>query len=107
MTIDRPRHRQLVGHRPPHGGEVPRRGWNVAATLRDRAEWAGEPSDRLLVQALDVRDEASIAAAVTAATDRFGRLDVVNDAGKAINGVLASKRYAPSTSMSLQPGRIL
>ncbi|MFJ6076359.1 SDR family oxidoreductase [Streptomyces sp. NPDC093065] len=57
-------------------------GWNVVATLRDPAQWSGEQSDRLLVQTLDIRDEASVAAAMTAATARFGRLDVViNNAG--------------------------
>ncbi|GAA2469598.1 SDR family NAD(P)-dependent oxidoreductase [Winogradskya humida] len=63
-------------------------GWNVVATLRDPAAWNGEPSEGLLVQALDVRDEASVAAAVTAATDRFGRLDVVvNNAGAGLFSV--------------------
>ncbi|GAA1614182.1 SDR family oxidoreductase [Actinoplanes couchii] len=57
-------------------------GWNVVATLRDPAGWTGGDSDRLLVQALDVRDDASATAAVHAATERFGRLDVVvNNAG--------------------------
>ncbi|GAA3597233.1 SDR family oxidoreductase [Kineosporia mesophila] len=57
-------------------------GWNVVATLRDPSRWDGEESESLLVQALDVRDDASVTAAVTAATERFGRLDVVvNNAG--------------------------
>lgn len=70
-------------------------GWNVAATLRDPAQWSGEQSDRLLVQALDVRDEASIVAAVTAATDRFGRLDVVvNNAGMGLFSVFETTPQA-------------
>ncbi|MGW6795294.1 SDR family NAD(P)-dependent oxidoreductase [Streptomyces chartreusis] len=63
-------------------------GWNVVATLRDPAQWSGEPSERLLLQALDVRDEASVTAAVAAATEHFGRLDVVvNNAGMGLFAV--------------------
>ncbi|MFE5112063.1 SDR family NAD(P)-dependent oxidoreductase [Streptomyces sp. NPDC056663] len=63
-------------------------GWNVVATMRDPAQWSGEQSDRLLVQALDVRDEASVTAAVAAATERFGGLDVVvNNAGMGLFSV--------------------
>ncbi|GLY04087.1 SDR family oxidoreductase [Actinoplanes sp. NBRC 101535] len=63
-------------------------GWNVVATLRDPAAWDGEASDRLLVRALDVRDESSIDTAVTAATQRFGHLDaVVNNAGMGLFSV--------------------
>lgn len=65
-----------------------RDGWNVAATLRDPAQWAGEPSDRLLVHAMDVRDQGSITAAIGATTERFGRLDVVvNNAGMGLFSV--------------------
>lgn len=57
-------------------------GWNVVATLRDPARWPGEQSDKLLLQPLDVRDEASVIAAIDAAITRFGQLDVVvNNAG--------------------------
>ncbi|GAA2710328.1 short-chain dehydrogenase/reductase [Actinoplanes palleronii] len=70
-------------------------GWNVVATLRDPAQWSGAPSERLLVQALDVRDEASVAAAVTAATTRFGRLDVVvNNAGMGLFSVFETTPQA-------------
>lgn len=59
-------------------------GANVAATGRDIARLADAfpPSDRLLGLALDVTDQASIDAAVSAAVTRFGRVDVlVNNAG--------------------------
>lgn len=63
-------------------------GWNVVATLRDPARWSGEQSDRLMVRALDVRDEGSVEAAVSAADERFGGLDVVvNNAGAGLFSV--------------------
>src|SRR5258707_6772823 len=65
------------------------RGWNVAATARHPAALEGLASDRLLVVPLDVVDEASIAAAVSATVDRFGAIDVlVNNAGFGVFGPL-------------------
>jgi NAD(P)-dependent dehydrogenase (short-subunit alcohol dehydrogenase family) len=60
------------------------RGERVVATARDVARVADleGASDRLLPLALDVTDDAQIAAAVDAARERFGRVDVlVNNAG--------------------------
>jgi NAD(P)-dependent dehydrogenase (short-subunit alcohol dehydrogenase family) len=62
------------------------RGWRVVATARDRERVAdlatGAAADRVLALALDVTDSNAIAAAVRAAQDRFGGIDVlVNNAG--------------------------
>lgn len=60
------------------------RGQRVVATARDVARVANldGASDRLLPLALDVTDLAQITAAVEAARERFGRIDVlVNNAG--------------------------
>jgi NAD(P)-dependent dehydrogenase (short-subunit alcohol dehydrogenase family) len=58
-------------------------GWNVIATMRTPdPSLAEERPDRVLVEALDVADPASIDAAVRAGVARFGGLDaVVNNAG--------------------------
>ncbi|MBM2620708.1 SDR family oxidoreductase [Actinoplanes sp. LDG1-06] len=70
-------------------------GWNVVATLRDPSHWHGEMSDQLLVQALDVREEASVVSAVDAAIERFGRLDVVvNNAGMGLFSVFETTPQA-------------
>ncbi len=64
------------------------KGWNVVATMRDPADvasWA--QGARALVQRLDVMDRDSIAAAVAAAMQMFGRIDVLfNNAGYGLNG---------------------
>lgn len=58
-------------------------GWNVVATMRNpQPDLASEHPDRILVQALDVSDPASVEAAFDAAARRFGDLHaVVNNAG--------------------------
>ncbi len=66
------------------------RRWNVVATMRS-PEFAGNlaEKDNVLVTALDVTDEGSIAAAVKQAEERFGAIDVlVNNAGFGVYGLL-------------------
>ncbi|MCY0386233.1 oxidoreductase [Robbsia sp. Bb-Pol-6] len=65
--------------------QVLARGWRAVITARDQARVAdlaqGAP-DRVLALSLDVTDGAQIAAAVHAARERFGRVDVLlNNAG--------------------------
>lgn len=65
-------------------------GWNVVATMRNPADGGALP-DRsgVLVARLDVLDGESIDAAVAAAIDRFGSIDVlVNNAGYGAYGPL-------------------
>ncbi|WP_116091182.1 oxidoreductase [Sphingomonas crusticola] len=61
------------------------RGWGAVVTARDASRVAqlAEPyGDRALALALDVADQGQIDAVVAAATERFGRVDVlVNNAG--------------------------
>ncbi|WP_380785932.1 oxidoreductase [Sphingomonas sp. R86521] len=61
------------------------RGWNAVVTARgaDRvADLVAGHEDRVLALDLDVNDQSQIAAAVAAATEKFGRIDVlVNNAG--------------------------
>jgi NAD(P)-dependent dehydrogenase (short-subunit alcohol dehydrogenase family) len=61
------------------------RGWRVVATARDQvrvADLAKGAEDRVVALALDVTDPAQVAAAVKAAQDKFGAVDVlVNNAG--------------------------
>ncbi|SHH20775.1 oxidoreductase [Pollutimonas bauzanensis] len=61
------------------------RGWRLVATARDSARIAdlvADAPDRALALDLDVTDPGQIAAAVAAAEQRFGRIDVlVNNAG--------------------------
>jgi NAD(P)-dependent dehydrogenase (short-subunit alcohol dehydrogenase family) len=67
------------------------RGDRVAATARDPRDLADltAPQDRLLALPLDVTDAAAADAAVRAAVDRFGRLDVVvNNAGHGVRGAV-------------------
>jgi NAD(P)-dependent dehydrogenase (short-subunit alcohol dehydrogenase family) len=59
-------------------------GYRVVATARDAAKAAASvgEDDNLLTVSLDITDTDSVAAAVKAATDRFGGIDVlVNNAG--------------------------
>lgn len=66
------------------------RGWQVAATSRNPAglgAWAR--AENVLAVPLDITQEASIAAAVSACVDRFGGVDVlVNNAGYGFFGPL-------------------
>jgi NAD(P)-dependent dehydrogenase (short-subunit alcohol dehydrogenase family) len=63
-------------------------GWNVVATMRDPGKAAGEGRDDVLLTRLNVRDRASIDAAVAAGIARFGRIDaLVNNAGFSLFGV--------------------
>lgn len=61
------------------------RGWRVVVTARNAAQVgdiAGQGGDRALAMALDVTKQAQIDAAVKAAKEKFGRIDVlVNNAG--------------------------
>ncbi len=66
-------------------GLVLQRGWRAVVTARDAkrvADIAKGHEGRAVALALDVTDDAQIAAAVEAATSAFGRIDVlVNNAG--------------------------
>lgn len=65
-------------------------GWNVVATMRKPSCDAGDELsklDNVLVVALDVTKENTITAAVKAAVDRFGSIDVlINNAGYGLAG---------------------
>ncbi len=66
------------------------RGWNVVATMR-RPENEKELTqlDNVFVTALDVQNPASIADAVEAGIERFGKIEVLlNNAGYGSYGVL-------------------
>jgi NAD(P)-dependent dehydrogenase (short-subunit alcohol dehydrogenase family) len=68
------------------------RGHDVVATARDAAAITTalpEAGDRLLAVALDVTAEQQAKEAVSAAVDRFGRIDVlVNNAGRGLLGAV-------------------
>jgi NAD(P)-dependent dehydrogenase (short-subunit alcohol dehydrogenase family) len=71
--------------------EALKRGDQVVATARKPETIADQlpTNNRLLSTALDVTDEASIAAAVDAAAHKFGRIDVLlNNAGHGILGAV-------------------
>jgi NAD(P)-dependent dehydrogenase (short-subunit alcohol dehydrogenase family) len=61
------------------------RGWRAVVTARDKstlAKFVAAAPERVLAATLDVTDAGQISAAVAAAKDRFGRVDVlVNNAG--------------------------
>jgi len=65
-----------------------RNGWNVVATMRNPADGADlKKLDDVTVLALDVNDQASIDAALTAALEQHGHIDLlVNNAGYALMG---------------------
>ena len=64
------------------------RGWNVAATVRDRNSSSVSASGRLSLY-LELKDENSIATAVSGALAQFGNIDVlVNNAGYGLFGPL-------------------
>jgi NAD(P)-dependent dehydrogenase (short-subunit alcohol dehydrogenase family) len=65
------------------------RGWNVVATMRNLgAERGLSALENVLVVRLDVEDEESIANAIKAGIDRFGRINVLlNNAGFGLFGV--------------------
>lgn len=67
-------------------------GHHVVATARDPRTITTrfpDAGDRLLAVALDVTDEAAAVAAVDAAVQRFGRIDVVvNNAGRGVLGAV-------------------
>jgi NAD(P)-dependent dehydrogenase (short-subunit alcohol dehydrogenase family) len=72
------------------------RGWKVIATMRNPAAAPFEPSENLRLLALDVTDDASIAAAIEAA----GPIDVlVNNAGIGLFGSLEHSPLAKIRSV--------
>jgi NAD(P)-dependent dehydrogenase (short-subunit alcohol dehydrogenase family) len=73
------------------------RGWRVIATMRKPDDTVFAPSERLRIMPLDVTDQASIDAAVAAATAAFSGIDVlVNNAGI---GLLSAFEATPDRTM--------
>lgn len=72
------------------------KGWNVIATMRNPAyEKDLQPSERLMLTALDVTQDASISAAIEAGISRFGSIDVVvNNAGYGAIGIFEKSTEA-------------
>ena len=67
------------------------RGWNVVATVRSKPEEDTELNalENVLVTELDVTNDETIQAAVAAAIERFGKIDVLlNNAGYGSYGLL-------------------
>jgi len=64
-------------------------GWNIIATMRaPENETVLNQLDHILIVALDVQKPETIAAAITAGIEKYGKIDaVVNNAGAAIFGV--------------------
>jgi NAD(P)-dependent dehydrogenase (short-subunit alcohol dehydrogenase family) len=72
------------------------KGWNVAATMRTPSAAQGfDETKRLKLYQLDVLDEASIKAAITAAIKDFGSIDVLfNNAGYGTQGPMEAASRA-------------
>jgi len=79
------------------------RGYRIVATARDRSKLSALQAlapDRVLVQRLDVTGAGEPEAAVAAAIDRFGRIDVlINNAGY---GVVGAVEETPESELRAQ-----
>ena len=76
-------------------------GWNVVATMRelDREDELKTLADTLVVR-LDVRDAASIEAAIALGIKRFGKIDcVVNNAGAGLFSVFETTPLAAARDL--------
>ena len=77
------------------------KGWNVIATMRSpQKEKDLATSESMLVTRLDVTDPDSIAAAIAAGSEKFGRIDVlVNNAGFGSNAMFEQSSDADIRAM--------